>query len=662
VNVRALAALALCLGSCLLAQPSSARDPQASKQAKGAAHAVDPAQARYIEELVQRARALRLAEHVTWLRLVHYRRSLFGWRSEADAKSFFLSPEGKGSPEAELEATLRGLFGAAPKDKRWEHPFCRFPARLAWLNQKLGFDFARVPRRVCPRFQDYYDKLRPRSLVLVFSSYYLNNPASAFGHTFLRVNKQRDGSDDEGIELLDYGVDYSATVDTGNALIYAIKGLTGLFPGVFRKVPYYLKVREYNDYDSRDLWEYELALTPGELSMVVAHLWELGSTYFDYFYLSENCSYHILAALEVANPRFRLLERVGWPVIPADTVKAVEAERGLVRKVHYRPSIRSQFRVRLEQLSAEERDAVAELASDPDTTLPRAFTERTRARVLDAALDLADFRYSRDLVREPGKEASPEGAIIKQRLLERRAEVAIDSEDLRAAAPVRKMPHLGHDSSRLGLGSGYLEDRGAFHTLDFRVALHDLADSAAGYPDTAAVEFLPVRLRYYVEDPALSLEDVSLIRVTSLTPLNRFEKNFSWTLRAGATRLRDAGCDGCFTGAGEFGGGYTLGSPTGLLVWALANARVHWPVDDGGLLDTIRAGIGPAGGMRLRIGEDFALLGTASWHWLPGQEPLSMWEAHGIARWEYVRDFALSFEASAQPNALAAQAFSLIYF
>ena len=42
-------------------------------------------------------------------------------------------------------------------------------------------------------------------------------------------------------ELLDYGIDFSADVDTGNAVLYALKGLTGLFPGTFKRIPVLLQ-------------------------------------------------------------------------------------------------------------------------------------------------------------------------------------------------------------------------------------------------------------------------------------------------------------------------------------------------------------------------------------------------------------------------------------
>ncbi len=632
-----------------------ARDARAA----GPAVRADP---RYIDALIARAHALHLADMTTWRRLGHYRHQLFGgWKSEADAREFFLSPEGKDDPSAELDATIRGLFGPAPADKKLQHPYCRFPARLAWLNAKLHFDFSRVPRRSCPRFQEFVHQLRARSITLVFSSYYLNNPASAFGHTFLRINKLDRRRDEHDLELLDYGIDFSATVDTSNSFIYTFKGLTGMFPGVYRRVPFYLKVREYNDHDSRDLWEYELNLTHAEVSLVIAHLWELGSNYFDYFYLSENCSYHILDALDVASPKLHLLDKVGWPVIPADTIKSVMAEPGLVRSIHYRPSIRTQVRARLDKLDGDEKDALSELMSDPEAPFPAGFDQPRRVAVLDAALDLADFRYADDLTKPPALR-DPAGEQLQQRLLERRAAILAESPDLVVAPPFRKMPHMGHGSTRVGLGSGYSSDRNAYHTLEFRLALHDLADPTDGYPEYAAIEFMPTRLRYYIKEARPSLEDFSLVRVTSLTPLSRFQHPWSWTVRAGATRVRDGGCNGCLAGMGEIGAGWAFSLfSKSTLFYALADAQLLAPVH-GGVFHALRAGIGPSGGVRVKLSHNLLALGTGTWSWLPGRDPKSTWRADGTVRWQYVRDFALDLHATAAPDAWSAQAESMLYF
>ncbi|HEU4405078.1 MAG TPA: DUF4105 domain-containing protein [Polyangiaceae bacterium] len=619
----------------------------------------------YALALVAEARRRRLAESTPWLRLGHWRSSLFGgYKSEADGAGFFASPRGASDPQAELEATLRGFFDPpGAYTGRQQHPLCRFPARYAWLSRELAIDAGRLPQVACPRFEEFWGRLKARSATVIFSSYYLNNPASAFGHTFLRLNKGDPGAEGRRLQLLDYGVDYSATVDTPNALLYAVKGLTGLFPGVFNLYPYYYKVREYNDYESRDLWEYDLDLSPPQVAVLVAHLWELGSTYFDYYYLTENCSYHVLGALEVADPRLRLLDKVGTPVVPVDTIKALLANEGLVHRVRFRPSLRTQFRKRIEGLSAEERDAVEALARDPSARLPAAMAPERQVRVLDAAADFIDVRHAKELV---DAEREGPGAKLKQRLLERRAEIALPSDELRVDPPLREQPDAGHGSGRLGPGFGYSERGGSFFTLDGRLALHDLADAPRGFPETAQIEFLPTRLRFWPRGRSPQVEDVSLVRVMSLTPLSRFDQQASWKVRVGGTRGRDAGCRDCFAGLIGGGGGLALGFwDNRLLAFGMADVELLGSASlkgrgPGGL--PLRAGVGPSGGVRLRLADELVFVGTGRWLWLPAQEPRSTWEAQGTLRWAYARDGALSLEGRKQPLALEGQLVSYFYF
>ena len=70
-----------------------------------------------------------------------------------------------------------------------------------------------------------------------------------------------------------------------------------------------MKVREYNDTEARDLWEYELNLSPDQVDWMVRHAWETGATWFDYFFFRENCSYHLLSLLELAEPSLHLRSR-----------------------------------------------------------------------------------------------------------------------------------------------------------------------------------------------------------------------------------------------------------------------------------------------------------------------------------------------------------------
>jgi hypothetical protein len=664
-----LGLLGLCFGASSACGHGRLGPSEPSYPRSSATTAAGPTN-QYVETLVARARAAKLWEQPQWHKLLHYRLGVFGrgflgggYTSEADGIGFFLDPRGKVDPQAELEATVRSLFapltaakpGAAPDSD--EHPLCRFPARFMFLRGALDIDARRLPVTRCPRAEQFMRELDSSSLSLIFSAYYLNNPASAFGHTFLRFNRRNTLATGERRELLDYGIDYSADVDTGNAIVYAIKGLTGMFPGTFKRLPYYYKVRAYNDYESRDLWEYELNLQPAQLLMLSAHLWELGHTYFAYFYLSENCSYHILSLLEAADPSVDLISHVVSPVIPADTVKALYEHPGFVRRVAFRPSLRRQFESRVEDLDSEQRDVVEELSANAEHPLPASVFGVRAIEVLDAAVDLVDVLYARELVHKTDSDA----ARRKQRLLERRAEILRPSKPVRNDPPYADAPEHGHGSRRLGLGAA-TADREWAASLEFRLALHDLADASPGYPELSAIEFMRARVQIWAH--RLELEDASLIRVTSLNPWTRFDKKMSWEFDVGATTLEDAACDHCLAPqiSGGAGSAFELFDKA-LTVFAMAYGWVGWTPEIDGLVDShFRLGVGPRGGVRIRLTEGFVVLAAAQWLWLPGQTPNNTYRVDAGLRLRTIDALALGLEGRATPNGLEAQILAYSYF
>jgi len=581
----------------------------------------------YLPELLAAAKSKSLAQERGWLRLGHWRAKLLGgWESEADGPALFLSPDGKHDPAAELQATLTGFFAAtdpAPlgplKDPLLEHPQCRFPARFAWLAAAIPIDLARLPPRTCPRFDAFWKKVSARSAALVFSSYYLTSPASAFGHTFLRLGREEVAATGERVDLVDQAVDFAAVTDTSNAVLYAFEGLFGLFKGEFTARPYFYKVREYADFESRDLWEYELSLDRRQLGMLVAHLWELGQTWFDYYYVTENCSYHVLGALEAADLDIDLLSHVGpAATIPADTVKALFLNPRLVREVRFRPSARTQLAARTEGLTSAELDAVENLADRGESPGLDALPVADQARVVDAALDLVDVRHFRDLVG-----GVPAVDALRQKLLKTRSTIAVASPPLSIAPPSLGGPERGHASLRLGVGGSASSDDGPGLVLDGRLALHDLADPPAGFSPRTQIEFLKLRLTVPERNPSLRLDEFSLVEVTNLNPIDRFDRHPSWKLRVGATRVEDGGCATCVAGLFSIGGGPGYVSRSGTFSAALTgDADILGAPSLQGISGVgVRAGVGPGLLLRLLAGERTALLATGTWRYLPWSNP-----------------------------------------
>lgn len=496
-----------------------------------------------------------LARDPAWLKLVHFRRTWSGWESEIDGEAFFVSPEGKHDPEAELLATWE-KFRAESPDVAEENSFlCRFPARRKWFEAKAPAAAITWSARPCERFEKWRVTVTGSSLSLIFSSFYLNNPSSTFGHTFLRINKDASKKDGQRHELLDYGINYAANADTGNPFVYSWKGLTGGFPGTFTIVPYYYKVREYNNSESRDLWDYQLSLSPDAVDTFVRHLWELGPTYADYWYLTENCSYQVLTLLEAAEPSLDLMSRLKKDIIPSDTLKVVMETPGLVTKVSYRPSIRAEFEARLSLLDGPEKDRLADLV--PALTMPADFKsldEDSRRRILDAGLDWMDYQKT----LEVQKEATPEFR-FKSRLLAERSRIDAVTPSLRLEAPERERPHLSHGSRRLTIGAQAGSDSGRGLILSYRFALHDLLDPVTGYPDSAQIIFLDTRALWSEETRRLRLEEFNLFEVVTLTPWSRFTRPLSWRLRVGLERELSREAFDVLGAQASGGAGWTVG-------------------------------------------------------------------------------------------------------
>lgn len=581
-----------------------------------------------------------------WLKLLHFETDAWGvYESQVDSSNFFLSSQGKKDPQSEFTATKLALLKDGPNTPEEDRIQCRFPARYFYF--KKNYPEEAWPAFNCSRFEKFFSALRGESVSLIFSSYYLNNPASAFGHTFLRINKSPD-SKGQRYELLDYGVNYSAVMDTNNALVYAVKGLFGGFRGSFTSVPYYYKVREYNDSESRDLWEYELTLSPEEVDLLIAHMWELGPTIIDYWYLTENCSYHMLSILEAAKPSLHLLDRLKKYVIPSDTVHLVWQTPGLVKNINYRPSVRTQFFQRVEKLSFHQQELVSQLVAGESDFLEKNSTS-DQALILDAAIDYVDFKYFNYIQKKSGTEDVQELQAagnskfygLKQKLLTLRSEVNYVSEPLVVTPKDRDRPHIGHGSRRAGLGILNHQNQSRSFLFDYKYSHHDLLDSIPGYPEYALMTFWDLGFSYTERSRKFDLDRWTLFEVVSFNPISRFSRSVSWRINIGIEKERWLGCDDCRYLHLSGGPGYSFefgDSPKfmGYLGYKLWTGHIQERDEPRWQL----AG-GPNGIFRLRIKENqIALLEV--WRWNnPLRETKWGWQNRLAYQWGITNEWAI---------------------
>ena len=568
---------------------------------------------------------------------MHYRENLgAGYTSEVDDPGFFMAPTGKTDPQAELEATLAKFFSDELVGRSRQPAQCAFVARYHWLKSELAFDDRRLPPQTCERFRSWFAEMNPQSITLIFASAFLNNPSSMFGHTFLRIDQK---GQTEQTRLLAYTINYAAEVTTENEFAFAILGVFGGFKGYFSTIPYYIKVQEYRDFENRDIWEYRLNLSAEQITRMLMHAWELGNAYFDYFFFKENCSYHILSLLEVADPRLRLTDQfVAWTV-PADTVRVITQYPGLVADIAYRPSRSTQIRRKRAMLSKGEDQSVLRLIDDPAAADSSEFTRLPPDRqtfLLDLATDYLRYRSA----------TAPAGGAAPYRdqqraLLVIRSRIKIPSEDT-PIMPFTNRPELGHSTSRAGLGAGWRQDE-FFEELTVRAGYHDLLDPDVGFTSGAQIELLSFSLRHYNRRDQSRLERFKLANIVSLTPMDALFKSPSWKISAGYETVNRPGCRYC--GNANLNGGIGVAVETHAWRHEVYFAFTELDANYSHAFDeNHRVGGGGTAGLLADLTERWAILLSTTYLRYPVGEDSDNWRVSFQQRFTLQKDLALRLE------------------
>lgn len=464
---------------------------------------------------------------VYWLKLLHYKNG----HSLAKGKDFFLSAKGAEDPQAELQATLDAFKDPNAKVGQFKlHPICAFPERYRFLKEQ---GLTQVSPRECEDFSFWKKGLDAQSLTLVFSTAFPNDPSSMFGHTFIRFNQKQEGKND----LLDYGANYAAFIEDPdpNPFEYAYRGLVGGYKGYFGFSPYYMKVNEYINTESRDLYEYDLNISPENIERLINHLWEIyATTYFDYYFLDENCSYMLGDFIEVAMPEWNLT-KTGRPFyLPSDLIKKITAIPHAVKAIHYRPSLKKRFQASLDILNSDQKEEFNKLIKGE--IFPR---QEKNYQVLDAFLYFKEYGSNKKRENLQGKELGE----FREALMTRAA-FKEKSPELIILPNESKRPELSHGPQRISFGGGFDKDQENLR-FSYRLGSHNYMARDDGLENFGHFEMFSLVGSFQAKEKKIKLEEAQLIRIFSLFPQEEYDSRLSWTAGGGIERIREDNCLDC---------------------------------------------------------------------------------------------------------------------
>ena len=241
---------------------------------------------------------MREAKSAQWQALLHFRDGKPRFKSNV----FFLSQET--SAFSELEETLQRL----KQDPRY---VCRFPARWKYLKSR----FPNIPENDehCTELRKYRMSVPFDETSVVYSSENLFYPSSMMGHMMLRVAGIK-----KGVGFVEHGISFFTELDPWKLPVEIFQSLVGGKLGFFRVSPYQEKVRQYQEREGRNVWEYQLMLSKDQRDLLRDHIWELRNSHLPYFFQSYNCATLTLMLIRVADPTID--EGTAW-ISPTDVVR-----------------------------------------------------------------------------------------------------------------------------------------------------------------------------------------------------------------------------------------------------------------------------------------------------------------------------------------------------
>lgn len=449
------------------------------------------------------------AQSGEWLAIGHYHNG----KSSIDSPNFFLSPDGKTNPVAEMQASIN-LFEEGNQAQK-----CLFPSRYLWL-KKQGLIKSEFPN--CEEYEQFKKDLQPAGVTLLFTDAYMNNPSSMFGHTLLRIDTKR-----KGTQLLAHGANYGAFTGDEPGALYAVLGLTGGYYGGFTVKPYYDIINMYNNIENRDIWELNLDFDQEELEFFVAHMWEIGQTQSKYYFFTRNCSYMLMEMLDAVRPSLQLASKFPLQAIPLDTFKAVNRSDKLIKNMNYRPSRQNKIRYRYKMMSEEQRNAFLTMLKTQKFDLPETLSDAEKADIWETAYQFIQYQYVAQKIEIADYRKQSFDVLRARSAVKEKGKI---SELKEAASPLQ-----AHESMRAVISVGSRNGDG-FEEVAYRPAYQSLTDNNFGLPRGAEINFLETRLRHYDNTNKYVIQNLDLLTIRSIAPIDAMFAPVSFQIRANVER------------------------------------------------------------------------------------------------------------------------------
>ncbi len=492
---------------------------------------------------------LQLAQDPTWLALLHFANG----KCYIHDRSFYLSAK-ECSPQDEILELLTALLNA--DQTRARDAACRFPARIAFLQEKLKARGISLPTPQCAALEEYKSRAPAESISLVFAAENITSPMSMMGHVFMKF----EGKTPSGAPV-EHAASFFTNIDTLNIPTLLLDSLLMGMPSTFALVPYEEQLRNYQTIEGRSIFEYPLHASELQKKLIHMHVWELRTIQTPYLFVGYNCATVVYFLVALADPT--LLLELGYWISPIDVVRKVH-DKGITTSRRFIPSLNWQVRFYGQQLGRTTADSIIQalrngssnemqgLASADNADLKLAFSQAV----------LLKERHSQRLLHSRIEELS--SAINK--LADPTVEFEVEN---------LKDPTEGPRSSRVTFGATHFQGK-PYGKIELLPASHSLSDDNRRSNSESTLELGQLSLLINPEGALPKIERATAYGIDSLVPHDPYVGGTSSRLVVGVERQWD-GSLAPFT-AGHLTGGIGKTLPLGedARIYGLLNGSLNY--------------------------------------------------------------------------------------
>ncbi|WP_348734678.1 DUF4105 domain-containing protein [Rheinheimera texasensis] len=399
----------------------------------------------------------------------------------------FLLSAGNFSPEAEMAKTLE-LFRQDP-----QLAFCRFPARITFLAEKLNLPLAEDRFERCPQLENFIKHVPFEKIELVYASEVTSSATSMLGHIFIKVS----GTNSKG-NAVAHSLAYFTEITTLNpAKLIVESTMTGM-PGFFSVRPFAADLKQYRDIEQRNLWQFNLSADAQNKRLLQLHIWELHQVELTYYFQSFNCATLTLEMLALLKPEILQDRR---PIVsPIDVVKAATNQQMVQSTIIDAASpwlfyamadtLPSQIKAQLDEISSLNEFSAAE----------NALTHPLAARYLDMRLEQSVSQL---------KMSPQQAENIRSRM-------RLDTDQ---TLDLSHYKHPARTPQDAAFSASLLQDaNGSALVVDFLPAGHLLQGDNRQYLTESELQIAKISVAINDKGTALQLREFTLYSAISLAP------------------------------------------------------------------------------------------------------------------------------------------------